>query len=70
MKKETKRGDTTVRINENRKLELKRRVLEIGNKTGELLKPSEIVNYLIDNYLDDAVKDLISKEELKKKKAM
>ena len=70
MKKETKRGDTTVRINENRTLELKRRVLEIGNKTGELLKPSEIVNHLIDNYLDDAVKDLISKEELKKKKAM
>ena len=70
MKKETKRGDTTVRINENRKLELKRRVLEIGNKTGELLKPSEIVNHLKDNNLDDAVKDLISKEELKKKKAM
>ncbi|EHU12270.1 hypothetical protein ECDEC2B_1838 [Escherichia coli DEC2B] len=45
-------------------------MLEIGNKTGELLKPSEIVNHLIDNYLDDAVKDLISKEELKKKKAM
>nr|WP_134900488.1 hypothetical protein [Escherichia coli] len=43
-------------------------MLEIGNKTGELLKPSEIVNHLIDNYLDDAVKDLISKEELKKKK--
>ena len=43
-------------------------MLEIGNKTGELLKPSEIVNHLIDNYLDDAVKDLISKEELKKKR--
>ncbi|EAZ0195601.1 hypothetical protein FPD60_23910 [Salmonella enterica subsp. enterica] len=70
MKKETKRGDTTVRINEERKLELKHRVLEIGNKTGELLKPSEIVNYLIDNYLDDAVKDLISREEIKKKKAI
>ncbi|GAB1674556.1 hypothetical protein JNE12001_04250 [Escherichia coli] len=70
MKKETKRGDTTVRINENRKLELKRTVLAIGNRTGELLKPSEIVNHFIDNYLDDAVIDLISKEELKKKKAM
>lgn len=69
MKKETKRGDTTVRINEDRKLELKRRVLEIGNKTGEILKPSEIVNHLIDNYLDEAVKDLISREELKKKKS-
>lgn len=62
-----KRTDTTVRINEERKLELKRRILEIGNKTGELLKQSELVNYLIDNYLDDAVKDIISKNQSQKK---
>ncbi|MCX8678376.1 hypothetical protein J3U22_02030 [Gilliamella sp. B2865] len=61
MNKSNKRGDTTVRINEDRKLEIKRKILEIGNKTGEILKPSEIVSYLIDNYLDDAVKDIINK---------
>ena len=58
-----KRGDTTVRINEDRKLEIKRKILEIGNKTGEILKSSEIVSYLIDNYLDVAVRDLINKNK-------
>ncbi|WFQ80604.1 hypothetical protein PXH59_05660 [Xenorhabdus sp. SF857] len=62
----TKRADTTVRINEDRKLELKRKILEIGNKTGELLKQSELVSYLIDNYLDDAVKDIIAKKAARK----
>ena len=62
-----KRADTTVRINEERKLELKRKILEIGNKTGELLKQSELVSYLIDYYLDDAVKDIISKNQNQKK---
>ncbi|PAV09547.1 hypothetical protein CBG25_02910 [Arsenophonus sp. ENCA] len=58
----SKRADTTVRINEERKLELKRKILEIGNKTGDILKQSELVSYLIDNYLDDAVKDIIAKK--------
>lgn len=62
-----KRGDTTVRINEDRKLELKRRILEIGNKTGDIPKSSEIISYLIDNYLDDAVKDMINKKISAKK---
>lgn len=62
-----KRTDTTIRINEERKLELKRRILEIGNKTGELLKQSDLVNYLIDNYLDDGVKDIIAKQQQQKK---
>lgn len=62
----SKRADTTVRINEERKLELKRKILEIGNKTGDILKQSELVSYLIDNYLDDAVKDIIGKKTVRK----
>lgn len=62
-----KRGDTTVRINEDRKLEIKRKILEIGNKTGDIPRSSEIISYLIDNYLDDAVKDMISKKMSDKK---
>ncbi|HGJ5854349.1 hypothetical protein [Arsenophonus nasoniae] len=62
----SKRADTTVRINEERKLELKRKILEIGNKTGDILKQSELVSYLIDNYLDDAVKDIIAKKTVRK----
>ncbi len=57
-----KRGDTTVRINEKRKMQLQREAIKIGSETGQLLKISDIVNHLIDNYTDDAVKDIIDKK--------
>lgn len=57
------RGDTTVRVNENRKLQLQRGAIKIGNETGQLLKISDIVNHLIDNYSDEAIQDLIHKKE-------
>nr|AHY02135.1 repressor-like protein [Vibrio cholerae]AHY02136.1 repressor-like protein [Vibrio cholerae]AHY02137.1 repressor-like protein [Vibrio cholerae] len=57
-----KRGDTTVRINEQRKMRLQREAIKIGSATGELLKISDIVNYLIDQYTNEAVKDLIDKK--------
>lgn len=54
----TKRNDTTVAINGQRKEALKDAVVKITIATKEPIKSSEIVQYLIDNYLDDAVKDL------------
>lgn len=68
MKKPMKRGDTTVRISEERKLEIKRRIIEIGSKTGEVIKATDITNHLIDNYIDEAVKDIISDIQMDKKK--
>lgn len=68
MKKTTKRGDTTVRLSEERKLEIKMKIIEIGSKTGEIVKTSDITNHLIDNYLDDAIKDIISNIQMEKKK--
>lgn len=62
------RGDTTVRISEERKLELKRKIIEIGNKTGEIIKTSELVNKLIDCYLNDAVKDIIEENTKKRQR--
>ncbi|PSU45381.1 hypothetical protein C9J12_22710 [Photobacterium frigidiphilum] len=60
-----KRGDTTARINENRKLKLQRSAIKIGNETGELLKISDIINYLIDEYTEEAVQDIIHKKKRK-----
>lgn len=57
-----KRGDTTVRVNETRKLKLQRGAIKIGNETGQLLKISDIVNHLIDNYTDEALQDMIHKK--------
>lgn len=61
----TKRNDTTVAINGDRKTALQDAAVEITIATRKPVKPSEIVHYLIDNYLKDAVKDLKDKEKLK-----
>ncbi|ENG0696742.1 hypothetical protein ABSZ42_004893 [Salmonella enterica subsp. enterica serovar Newport] len=68
MKRPTKRGDTTVRVSEERKLEIKMKIIEIGSRTGEIIKTTDITNHLIDNYLNDAVNDIISDIEMAKKK--
>lgn len=60
--KDMKRGDTTVRVNEDRKMKLQRGAIKIGNQTGQLLKISDIVNHLIDNYSEEAIQDLIHKK--------
>ena len=54
----TKRKDTTIAINGERKGLLQDAAVEITISTRETIKTSTIVQYLIDNYLKDAVKDL------------
>ncbi|WP_019823272.1 hypothetical protein [Vibrio splendidus] len=61
-RKDMKRGDTTVRVNEDRKMKLQRGAIKVGNQTGQLLKISDIVNHLIDNYSEEAIQDLIHKK--------
>ena len=46
-----------VRINPERKMKLEQAALEITIKTKTVTTYSDVVNYLIDNYLDDAKKD-------------
>jgi len=55
------RQDTTIAINGARKEKLKDAVVEITIATKEPIKASTIVQYLIDNYLEDAKKDLKAK---------
>lgn len=64
-RKMTRRNDTTVAINGDRKTALQDAAVEITIATRKPVKPSMIVHYLIDNYLKDAVKDLKDKEKLK-----
>ncbi len=56
-----KRKDTTIAINGERKEALQEAAVEITIATRETIKPSTIVQYLIDNYLDEATKDLKGK---------
>ena len=55
------REDTTIAINGIRKGMLKDAVVDITIATKEPIKTSTIVQYLIDNYLDEAIKDLKEK---------
>lgn len=58
-----KRKDTTIAINGERKELLRDAVVEITIATRETIKTSTIVQYLIDNYLSEAIKDLKSKRK-------
>jgi hypothetical protein len=60
-KNEMARQDTTIAINGARKEKLKDAVVDITIATKEPIKASTIVQYLIDQYLDEAVKDLKEK---------
>lgn len=56
-----RRGDTSVRVNETRKLKLERAAIDLSYETRKQIKMADIVNYLIDNYMKDAVKDIKAK---------
>ena len=58
-----KRKDTTIAINGERKELLQDAAVEITIETRETIKTSTIVQYLIDNYLSEAIKDLKSKRK-------
>lgn len=52
------RTDTSVAINGERKEKLQDAAVEITISTRQMIKVSQIVQHLIDNYLDEAVKDI------------
>lgn len=55
------RTDTSVAINGERNARLQKAAVEVTIANQEICKMSEIVQYLIDNYLEDAVKDMKNK---------
>lgn len=57
------RKDTTIAINGERKEMLQDAAVDITIATRETIKTSTIVQYLIDNYLSEAVKDLKNKRK-------
>lgn len=59
--KMTKRGDTSVAINYERKSKLQDAAVDITIATRKEMRISTLVHHLIDNYLDDAKKDLKAK---------
>lgn len=62
MSKGKERKDTSVAVNEMRRIKLERAAIEVANKTDKITKISDLTNHLIDVYLDDAKKDLIGKK--------
>ncbi|EOB2451696.1 TPA: hypothetical protein N6791_005044 [Escherichia coli] len=58
----------SIGISNERYLRIERAAVDITAKTGKVTKWSEIVNYLIDQYLNNAKQDMISKNEITQKK--
>ena len=54
-------------ISNERYLRIERAAVDITAKTGKVTKWSDIVNYLIDQYLNDANHDMVSKNEIGQK---
>lgn len=54
---------TSLRVREDRKLKLERAAIEISNKTQRTVKWTDLANYLFENYLNDAKKDMIAKRD-------
>lgn len=52
------RKDTSVRINELRRIRLEKTAIKISYEIGRQVKMSDLVNHLMDNYLDEAAKDM------------
>ena len=55
------RTDTSIRINGDRKIKLERTAVDLTTLTKKIVKMSDVVNYMIDNYLQDAKKDMQAK---------
>lgn len=58
---------TTMRVNDERKMAMERAAIEISYKTGISLKWTELANYMFDNMISEAKKDLIGSTDIKKK---
>lgn len=55
----------TYNITENRKIELEKLAINISVKTGKLIKWSELLTYLIDEYSKEAADDFIDRTNKK-----
>lgn len=62
-----KRNDTTVAIAGRRKERLNDAVVKLVMARKESVKMSEIVHFLIDTYLDEAMKDMLAEEKMRQR---
>lgn len=56
---------TSLRVAERRKMALERAAIEISYARGQSIKWTEVANYLFDEYLAEAVKDMKAQREKK-----
>ncbi|MCO4202412.1 hypothetical protein M2R28_22470 [Aeromonas hydrophila] len=52
---------TTMAVTLDRKQILQQAVLDIAKQSGEVIKWTDVVNYMIDKYTEEAVKDFIER---------
>ncbi|MCK6903602.1 hypothetical protein L8Q74_01610 [Enterobacter roggenkampii] len=58
---------TTYTLPERKKIKLERLAIDASAKIGKTIKWTDIMTYMVDNFAKDAIDDIISKEENRKK---
>ncbi|MCT8349534.1 hypothetical protein LGZ99_20625 [Photorhabdus temperata] len=58
----------SIGISNERYLKIERAAVDITAKTGKVTKWSDVVNYLIDTYVNEAKHDMIDKQSKEEKK--
>ena len=54
---------TSLRVREDKKMTLERAAIEISNTTKKTVLWTDVANYMFENYLNDAKKDMKSKRD-------
>lgn len=54
---------TNLRVAESRKMKIERAAIEVSVKERRIMKWTDFVFYLIDNYTDEAKRDLLAKRK-------
>lgn len=54
---------TSLRVREDRKMTLERAAIDISNTTKKTVLWTDVANYMFENYLNDAKKDMKSKRD-------
>ncbi|EEG7578693.1 hypothetical protein SNO17_000764 [Salmonella enterica] len=62
-------GRKNIAIAAERVIRIERVAVDITAKTGKVTKWTDVINYMLDNYLEDAKQDMLNNQKLFKKQS-
>ncbi|EEU3019729.1 TPA: hypothetical protein SI676_004611 [Escherichia coli] len=56
-----------IAITADRVMRIERAAVDLTAKTGKVTKWTDVINYMLDNYLEDAKQDMLNNQKIPKK---